>query len=144
MYLTNNDRFNANVYLDSSIFSVQEYLLNVNDIKTRQIITQLRMNHSILKSSFMQKKKDNDVLCKCKQSPESVEHFLLNCNQYKQEREILYKELKNIYPIFHHLSQIKQISTLLSMKGHNNKYRHEIQSVIVTFIKNIYHKRCRM
>ncbi len=121
-------------------YGKKEYL-NINDIKARQIITKLRIDHNVLKSSLIQKRKNNDTLCNCKTADETVSHFLLDCKTYVNERDKLLKELSTHLSSLKKMSNVGKLAILLDLDIYG-LHKHVIIGNILHYIKIIYKKRC--
>ena len=140
-YLTEKNRFQSYVLDCDESYSIKEYLYDIKDIQARQIFTKLRMDHSVIKTSLLQKKKSKgDVICICKKAPETLDHFLLKCDVYKEIRQEFNRDLGDKQQYFNKCEDNKKIQILLMtcpLSG-NKYYRNSVEKYVTT----IYKKRC--
>ena len=76
---------------------VNQGLKLYSNIEGRQIcttITQLRTGHCGLNSYLYRFRKSASPYCKCGYGKETVEHFLLECVQYRKQRKVLRRNVR--------------------------------------------------
>ena len=72
----------------------------------------------------------------CKNATEDVNHFLLDCDRYKEKREHFYKVISAIDRTFLELPAVNKLEFILSLEC-----PVDLQGVCCSFVHDIYSKR---
>ena len=117
-------------------YKISPYLLNINNIECRNNLSRLRIDMNTLNECLGRQKRSTTRCCPhCKPTIESVQHFILECPVYENERLQLFNSLEP------HLGNLGYISTEFKLKYILNAYEPTSSKIIAIFLNNIYKKR---
>ncbi len=119
------------VLCNNDIYKRKKYIA-YEDVVGRQIITKLRIDHNVLKTSLIQQRKGENKICNCSCAEETIPHLLLECTKFS-----IYSKIYAIYPVFQKMSTQHQVQNMLNLNVPKN-----VEHIIVNYLKNVYIKRC--
>ena len=108
-------------------------IYNIHDPFGLKLLTRLRVEFSHLREhKFRHNFQDTlNPLCSCSLEPESVNHFLLHCPFYTNQRKIL---LDGVFGVDERVSNISEINLVqLLLYGNPHMYSIDINSSIINF-----------
>ena len=134
--INNSNRFDILSSLKTD-YKRSDYIDKIKSPDIRQIFTRLRIDNNILNTCKFRFNQSTSKLCKtCRNATEGVRHFLLDCDYYKEKRDMFFKVVSNSYYNFVQLSADQKLRFILNLDCPDN-----LQGPCCKFIHDIYSTR---
>lgn len=131
--LTNSDRLTVLSSMKTE-FKRSGYIDKIRSPDIRKTFTRLRIDNNILNDCKFRFKQIISKSCyHCKNVTEGVNHFLLDCDLYKQKREAFYGIVSKIDSSFVQLSSRKKLNFILNLEC-----PVDLQGACCKFVQDIY------
>ena len=120
-----------------SDFKRSNYIDKIKNPDIRKIFTRLRIDNNILNDCKMRFNQiSSDHCSSCTGQKEGVEHFLLDCSYFKQQRDNFIDFVSNQYRNFSYLTSQDKLRFILNLDCPEH-----IEGACCKFVNEIYKKR---
>ena len=118
-------------------FKRSNYIDKIKNPDIRKIFTRLRIDNNILNDCKMRlNQRSSDHCSSCTGQKEGVEHFLLDCSYFKQQRDNFINFVSNQYRNFSYLTSQDKLRFILNLDCPKH-----IEGACCKFVNEIYKKR---
>jgi hypothetical protein len=126
-------------------FEMSPYLKTIENVEIRNTFTRLRLDMNKLEICQGRHKnisREQRTCPNCRTNTETVQHFLLDCPTFSENRLTFSNKMKIFDTLYHHRSNEEKLNILLNVQPLvTEDYHQQSIKLICTFIKSIYDKR---
>ena len=98
-------------------FEMSPYITKIRNPRVRLLYTRLRIAFHCLATCKTKARLSSDISCPlCKQSDETVEHFLLTCGHFAANRNDFYTDLDASVSLFESLDETDKLRYILDLQ----------------------------